>query len=160
MRSLTLAVLSFMLGATLVSLYGNQTPKQQPSQSPQEPNLDMGSAPIVPPGIRATIGRGMTVKGGLFVLDGLDCTACNLDNLTLRYGGGVYQLDHATFSNSVKIELSGAAANTVAFLSNLGIGLCKFPTPMERPNPNKPIIQTANFEKPVIIDLQSPYGQP
>jgi hypothetical protein len=156
MRTLTIAVVSFMLGATLVSLYGSQTVTLQPTQGP---NIDLGATPVVPIGIRGQMGAGMAVNGGLILLDGLGCDACRFDNTTIRYGGGVYSLNHARFSNSVKFEFSGAAANTIVFLSNIGIGLVQFPNPIEAPNPNKPIIQTAKFEKPNIVSLQSPYGQ-
>jgi len=141
MRILTVAVLSFALGATLASLYGSQTSKSQPSmQSQQEPNLDMGRAPTVPLGFGAST-HDAKVSGGLIVLDGYSCVRCEFEGLTLRYGGGVYQLDHSKFGGKVSLQLSGAAANTVAFLSNLGLGICKLPTPMERPNPNKPILK-------------------
>jgi hypothetical protein len=160
MRILTVAVLSFMLGATLASLYGSQTSTPQaPAQSPQKPNVDAGVMPVVPP-VFAISSQFVNASGGLVVLDGYRCRSCNFRSITLRYGGGVFDLTHSTVDGTVNIELVGAAANTVAFLSNLGIGLCKFPAPIERPNPNRPIIQVATFEKPVMIDLMSPYGQP
>jgi hypothetical protein len=54
------------------------------------------------------------VSGGLVVLDGYRCTNCDFRSLTLRYGGGVFDLTHSKVDGTVNIELVGAAANTVA----------------------------------------------
>lgn len=160
MRTLTTAVLSFILGAALASLYGSQTSTPQPPpQSSQRGTISTGRAPVVVPGIVAS-SHDADVTGMNIVLDGYSCVRCDFRDTTLMYGGGVYVLDHSKMEGTANVVLTGAAANTVAFLSNLGLGLCKLPTPMERPNPNRPITQVARFEQPVMIDLRSPYGQP
>lgn len=159
MRTVTVAVLSFILGATLTSLYGSQTSAPHaPVQSAQTPNVDAGRTPVVPPGIGIR-SQFSIASGGVVVLDGFGCTGCEFHSITLRYGGGVYELNGSKFAGDVKFELTGAAANTVAFLSNIGVICVMTPPPAKAPNPNRPIIEMAKFDKPVTVTLRSPYGQ-
>jgi hypothetical protein len=77
------------------------------------------------------------------VLDGLDCRSCAFKDARLVYGGGPFNLEDARFSGKVSLQLTGAAANTVAMLKFVGL--------LEQPN--APIVQPQN-NKP--IERQSP----
>lgn len=159
LKTIAVAVLSFSLGSAVTLLSARQSPVgPQARTPPQEPNVDMGRMPIVPQGFGGRSGP-VIVSGGLIILDGYACLGCTFQDVTLRYGGGVFGLSNANITGTARIELVGAAANTVAFLSTIGVGCYKRPEPLERPHPNVPIVKTAKFEKPILVDLNSPYGQ-
>ena len=159
LKTIAVIVLSFSLGSAVTFLSaGQHSVGPQAKAPPQEPNVDMGRMPIVPQGFGGTSGS-VIVSGGLVILDGYACLGCTFQNVTLRYGGGVFGLSHANITGTARIELVGAAANTVAFLSTIGVCCYKRPEPLERPRPNVPIIETAKFEKALLVDLRSPYGQ-
>ncbi len=159
MRILSVAVLSFVLGATLVSVYGNQASTPQTTSQPRG-YVIAGAAPVVPVLKNRAVISGAIFNGGVHNVDGTECSGCSFTNITLVYGGGAYKLDNSTFSGTINIQLEGAAGNTGAFLNSLGLGECKLPPPMAPPaNPNRPIIHTASFNVPTKINLLSPYGQ-
>ena len=82
---------------------------------------------------RTLIFKRYVLENGTQHLDGFDCRECTFKNVALQYGGGAYHLENAKFSGTTSISLTGAAANTVAFLRFLqsigrGIPGVSFPT--------------------------------
>jgi hypothetical protein len=88
-------------------------------------------------------------------LDGLDCTACTFRSPILRYSGGAFRFTNVRFEGPVRVEFSGAAANTLAMLSLVqALGLSQSPA---RPQPAQPVIRLANMANPVTVTLASPF---
>jgi len=116
--------------------------------------VELGKNAIVP-GLGPPLLR-LHVNGGAQTLDGLDCDDCDFVGATLRYTGGAVKLKNPLFSGIIRVELSGAAANTVALLPLLSaIAAGQTPNPV---NPNKPIIKTASLKAQVrLADWQTPY---
>jgi hypothetical protein len=83
-----------------------------------------------------------TIAEGSQQLDGFDCRHCVFKDVRLGYGGGAYHLEDATFSGTTSLVLTGAAANTVAFLQfmqGIAKGLPGVPAPSNRPIERKTI---------------------
>lgn len=92
-------------------------------------------------------------------LDGFECHKCEFDNAELRYSGGAFNLEEVKFSGTTRVELSGAAANTVAFLKLLN-GLSNGAATAS-PAPNKPIERKATTKKPTgVINFTPPFIGP
>jgi hypothetical protein len=86
------------------------------------------------------------------------------------YGGGAYKLEDNTIVGPVSLELTGAAANTLALLEQFGM-IAKgdppttpdptpTPTPAMVPTPkekNKPITRTKVVDPPLKGDMSSQY---
>jgi hypothetical protein len=89
-------------------------------------------------------------------LDGIECTGCTFNNVTLRYSGGAYKLANATFTGTTRVELRGAAANTIAFLPLLQA--IASGQRAEPPNPNRPVLKTATAKSAFQTSWASPYG--
>lgn len=154
MSKVTVVLVSFALGACSMFFIesGNQT-----STFAQAPPVAIagGGVPIVPP-ITGKFERfGM---GGLsFGVDGTECIDCDFRGTVLQYGGGAYKFTRFKFSGPVRVNLVGAAANTVAFLNLVqALAASQQPPP---PKPNSPILKTANVPQEMIGDFASPYGQ-
>lgn len=154
MRTIIVAFLSFMLGATVVSLYGYQT-----STQPGVPAIHFeGAAPVVPT-VGSVVLNGSTVTGA-YEVDGLYCVNCKFTNAELIYGGGAYTLENATVLPPVRFRFTGAAANTFNFLASFGLIGCPAAAPKPGiPNPNAPIIKNANLIAPIRGNIVSPFGQ-
>jgi uncharacterized protein YjbI with pentapeptide repeats len=89
-------------------------------------------------------------------LDGLDCRGCTFNGAMMRYSGGAFNLENANFSGTTRLELSGAAANTVAFLKFMD-GLAKGVAPKSFPQ-NKPVHKQAIAKNPLPkLDFTAPY---
>jgi hypothetical protein len=89
-------------------------------------------------------------------LDGLDCRGCTFSGALVRYNGGAFNLENANFSGTTELVLSGAAANTVAFLKFMD-GLTKGVAPKSFPQ-NKPIHKKAVAKQALPkIDFTAPY---
>jgi hypothetical protein len=116
--------------------------------------VGLGKEAIVP-GLAPAFLR-LHVKGGTQTLDGLDCDDCDFVDATLKYSGGAVKLKNPLFSGIVRVEPSGAAANTAALLPLLGaIAAGQSPNPV---NPNKPILETASLKTQVKLDgWETPY---
>jgi hypothetical protein len=98
----------------------------------------------------------LEISGEEQALDGLDCRSCTFSDSTLEYGGGAFNFTNVKFSGKTRLVLTGAAANTVAFLQFMhgidkGIPSASLP-------PNRPIEKTAITKKPLgKIDFTAPY---
>lgn len=92
-------------------------------------------------------------------LDGFDCRSCAFKDVTLKYAGGAYNLQNATFSGTTRLVLQGAAANTVAFLGlmrSISNGVPGAPSAAK-----KPVVRSAVAKKPLLkMDSSSPYIGP
>lgn len=89
-------------------------------------------------------------------LDGFDCRDCTFKDVELTYSGGAYHLENAKFSGTTRLVLTGAAANTLAFvqfMQDIASGLPGVPPP-----PNKPIERKATAKKPMTrMDATAPF---
>jgi hypothetical protein len=86
--------------------------------------------------------------------------------IIFRYGGGAYNLNGSVIAGGVRLELIGAAANTVHLLESLGFvkttgadtvtGVVPVP-PQGVPTTNQPIIKKTTLAKPLKGDIASQY---
>jgi hypothetical protein len=122
------SLISFVAGMVVMSLVasGNHT-----SIFAQEPSAQ-SAPPATPPFIGVKIAGGpipevkpinvrMSYIGAMGApsdvrVDGVECSHCVFDGAILRYGGGNFSLSDFSVSGPVRIELDGAARNTVLFL--------------------------------------------
>jgi hypothetical protein len=153
MSKVTVAFVSFVLGACCMLLIdsGNHT-----SIFAQAPPVMVGGAgvPVIPPITNKFERFGM---GGMsFGVDGAECIDCDFRGTVLQYGGGAFTFTRFKFSGPVRVNLVGAAANTVAFL-NLVQALAASQQP-PAPKPNSPILKTANLKQEMTGDFTSPYN--
>jgi hypothetical protein len=118
--------------------------------------------PVVPPGPVISLHNVAfsTIGGndGVQQLDGLRCDGCRFDDAVLTYGGGNFELKNVTISGTARLQLTGAAANTVALIDALeSIGL---DSNAILPNliPQRPINKTVTIKKPTRkLDLRPPF---
>jgi hypothetical protein len=81
------------------------------------PVVIRGGIPVVPDIVKTPIFDQMEVSaGGVQALDSLDCRNCSFEDATLTYGGGAFNLVGLKTSGTTTVKLTGAAANTYAFL--------------------------------------------
>lgn len=160
MRIVTVALGSFTLGAVVMFFWGNHTSTSPQSVFAQAPLRVEGAVPIVPPLRHIGVGGHGTVANTEYAVDGLETSGLKFVNVTFMYGGGAYKLANVTVTPPVNIQLTGAAANTFAFLTSFGLIGCPSAQP-KRPqiDPNKPILRTIDLSEPIMRDLISPYGQ-
>lgn len=104
-------------------------------------------------------------------LDGLNCTNCKFEDAALSYAGGVVNLRGSTFSGTTKLQLEGAAANTIAlleFLKAIPKGTLQYKLPINRPitknfssapapPTQRPPAQAAPVPQPKKMDFTAPY---
>ena len=158
MSKVAIALGSFILGACTmlfsVALLGSHTSTFAHS-SAQLRAIGTGGEPTVP-GITMHAEHFGLAGGLLQSIDGLDCKDCKFSDVTLEYSGGAFQLTNFPFSGPLRVNLKGAAANTVAFL-NLVQAIAASQRPPE-PKPNSPIIKTATIKETMTGDFASPYG--
>jgi hypothetical protein len=161
MSKVTVPFASFVLGVltTLAWLFGSHSsiraqepPPQAPpsAQAPQSLPLLAGGAgvPAVPPITQHFEDFGIVGMSGAFGVDGIECTRCKFSGPVLRYGGGNFQLTDFRFSGPVRVELIGAAANTVLFLNfvqSLSVGQ----VPPKPTIPKPPMIKTVAVKETV-----------
>ena len=151
MHTVTLALGSFIVGAFCASLLlgGIHTPMSAQSAFAQPSTLVQADnkIPVVPPGITqlSNVSAGPVSKQQL---DGIACKNFELKAREMKYGGGNFAFDHCTFNGVVTVELTGAAANTMAMLQVLS-HLRQPSVPI--PNPNTPRIETIKLEKPLTV---------
>lgn len=92
-------------------------------------------------------------------IDGLDCRGCDFENVRLTYGGGAFNLENPRFSGTTTLTLTGAAANTVAFLKlmeQVGNGLPGLPNDVLRPH--TPVKRRFTAKKPMKhMTVTAPY---
>lgn len=137
------ALLSFALGV-LTTLWlspaGNHT-----SIWAQEPGRTIGigggGVPVVPPISQHFADFGVAGPAMAFNVDGAECVRCKFDGPVLKYGGGNFQFTDFSFRGPVRVELTGAAFNTMLFLHFVQ-GLAAGQAPQQTA-PNPPLMQTA-----------------
>lgn len=177
MSKIALAVGSFLLGVCSVlalNLSGIQTsPVPQMPKRPDLPKvpetfppnpmgkeaeaIGIGDFSPVIPGLADLAPKGEHLTAARQRLDGLRCIGCTFNGVTFEYAGGATNLVNAKFTGPVRIELSGAAANTVAVVAFLQMAARgKKPT---MPNPNVPMVKTANVQIDIgTADLVTPFN--
>ncbi len=154
MSKVTIAAVSFALGvaAAFLALSGSHTsvlaqaPLSQaptPQAPPSMPNIvGGGGAPTVPPITQHFTDFGLAVPGMPFGVDGTECVRCVFNGQAFRYGGGNFQFTDFRFSGPVRVELIGAARNTVIFLEFVQ-ALAAGQAPPKPAVPSAPIVRTA-----------------
>ena len=110
-----------------------------------------GAVPVVP-GLGAPMQDSQFVRVGRQPLDGLNCARCVFDGTTLTYGGGAYNIPAFTFSN-IRVQFTGAAANTLRFLQ-LMESLRHVPA-QPAPQPKQSIEVKIPTNKPITVQLVS-----
>ena len=138
MRTVALAFGSFMLGAfcAFLLLGGIHTPISGQLAFAQPPTFVQtdNKIPVVPQGI-IELSKVSAGPAAMQQLDGIACKNFEFSARELKYGGGNFAFDHCTFNGVVTVELTGAAANTMALLQILS-HLRRPSVPI--PNPNTP----------------------
>lgn len=107
------------------------------------------------PGLNPASGgfRKFHITNGAQQIDGLDVSDWEFENSIVAYGGGAVKLSPATFKGNIRIVLTGAAANTMAFVNLLTSA--KRPAP---PNPNVPIERLVTLSSPMTdVTFVAPY---
>jgi len=169
MSRITLVLGSLIVGVVLGALFfGNYTVTlAQPlavAGGPQNPppisggtidcagvpgcvSLGLHSEPTIPGLARPVADMGFV--HGTQPLDGLDCNNCAFKDETIRYSGGAVRLIGPKFEGEIKIELSGAAANTLSLMPMFAaIAAGQKPEP---PNPNRPVLKTVSIKTPITV---------
>ncbi|PYT63021.1 MAG: hypothetical protein DMG35_05530 [Acidobacteria bacterium] len=90
-----------------------------------------------------------------FGVDGTECVRCVFNGQAFRYGGGNFQFTDFRFSGPVRVELIGAARNTVIFLQFVQ-ALAAGQAPTKPAIPNEPIIRTAMVKETVTGSFGTP----
>jgi hypothetical protein len=81
-----------------------------------------GAEPVVPKRQLVNAAHVITSDGYVLKLDGLRCTACEINSGgILSYGGGSFELRDFHHTGSIEISLTGAAWNTYKLLFMLGL---------------------------------------
>ena len=158
MRTIPVALGSFMLGALAMFFCGSHLSTPQ-SVYAQAPVRDKAAIPVIPP-LHHAVMKGGLVTDMAYAVDGMEAKGTRFTNVTFEYGGGAYKLENATIVPPINVSLTGAAANTAAFLSAFGLLGC--PT-AEPPRPegsiNQAITKTSSVRRPIHGTFMSPYGQ-
>jgi hypothetical protein len=160
----TLALGSFAVGLLLGSLvFGSHTVTA--AQSPAKPAPPIltplmpcpSCEPTVPPITRQIDAMGLDGNGlAALTLDGTEYNGTTFASNTLEYAGGSYNLVNVKFSLPVRLQLKGAAANTVGLIALLeAVNAGAAPKPMP---PNLPVLRTADHSHTVTVSFASPYG--
>jgi hypothetical protein len=113
--------------------------------------------PNVPP-IMMRVSRLKITNGGSQTIDGLLCDNCEFHDATLKYSGGAFQFTNFKFTGTTKVEVSGAAANTFAFMRLMNAIAAGSPAP--KVEPNKPLEQIAIAKVAFTASLRSPFIGP
>ena len=159
MRIVTVALGSFMVGALCMSFLGRYTSTLPQSVFAQTAMRSKLAVPIVPPLTHIT-SIGDHIDGLIYAVDGIESKDGIFHDATFEYGGGAYRLENAAISGTVGFKFTGAAANTVSFLSAFGmIGCPAAKPPKPETNPNQPIMENAKLSIPYKGDLIGPFGQ-
>jgi hypothetical protein len=161
MSKIALAVGSFIVGACSILLLGSHTsisaqpPQSVPSQ-PRSTIVNISDAIPAVPALRHIVFTKGAFTGGTQQLDGLECESCLFDNVTFTYGGGAVRLVNPSISGPIRVELTGAAANTVAVIQYLqAIDANRQPAPI---NPRTPILKSATARRVFKADFITPSG--
>lgn len=158
MSRVTIALGSFIAGACSMLLFSGS----QASLRAQEAKMTGRSTPIVAtelvplvPQLVATFSN-EEIDAEQQQIDGLGFVHCTINSRVLTYGGGSFFFQDVKLPKSVRIDLVGAAANTVTFLSV--IQGARIVAPPKQATPNAPIDKMASSEERLTFSLNSPYG--
>jgi hypothetical protein len=158
MRKVTIALVSFALGAIFAVLLGNGrsalVSQVSAQQLPRSPYI-----PLVPPPPR-TFAEGNVFDNQAIIVDGTYSRFSKYINPTFEYGGGAFYMKGVEIDGNVNIELIGAAANTAGFLKMFGLYGCTVVAPPTPPviDMDKPMTKTVKLTKPLSGDLKAPFG--
>ena len=121
MSRVTLAFGSFIAGACCMFFIQSGI---QPSTWAQTPVPAVGETYTIPtvPGLGPERFNDIYRNVNAVQLDGLNCYSCVIENsiAALRYGGGAYKLTDTQFIGPIRIQLQGAALNTLGLLVEIG----------------------------------------
>lgn len=181
MSKVTLALGSFVVGLCIGSLmFGNhavtfaQAPSVPPPEKPPSHRMIFkgggakgagpgsagvrvqGTIPTFLPLEQTPIFENFTFFDEAQDLDGIECTRCTFNNVTLRYSGGAYKLTDDIFTGTTRVELGGAAANTISFIALLQAIAAG--QKAEPPNPNRPVLKAATAKSAFQTSWAGPYG--
>jgi hypothetical protein len=172
MRNVIIGSGSFVLGMVFASVLGFGNPHTStvrhflglPSAfaqtTPPSPPKPAPLSPFVPrfPAVGIESTRNRHVRE-VVELDGVASDGEIFQDVTLRYGGGAFLLRNATVEGNIKLEVFGAARNTVALLAMLHLMGCPAAAPKMAPTaPNTPMLSTASLKEPLTGTFESPYG--
>ena len=147
MSKVTLSAMSFVAGMFCMFLIASgshtstfaQAPTPAPTPAPSGPlgaKINGVPMPDIPPIGRHFEHFGVSGAPSDIGVDGLECVSCSFTGATLRYSGGNFNLSNFTISGPIRVELTGAAKNTVIFL-NFVQGLTNGQAPTKAPNKNQ-----------------------
>jgi hypothetical protein len=154
MSKVTLALGSFIFGFFASWLLSGTRPSVlAQTREPEHHGINLEREPVVP-GLGPHI-TNSTVSGSLQAIDGLDCDGCKFSDVTLEYSGGAFTLTNFSFSGPIRVNLRGAAANTLAFIQFLNA--LKASQQPKQPAPGKPIPMLATIKQAAMGDFKSPY---
>jgi hypothetical protein len=163
MSKLLLSLLSFIAGICVTLLTGSRMPSLD-AQSVSNITFvggqgmtsgirpDPAAVPVVKP-LNPTLSvKNVGIRNSHSQqLDGLKCNQCRFEDATLTYGGGAFDLKNSSITGTTRLQLTGAAANTVALLDLLrGIQVDSPPKmkDIERKAKVKRPINQLNFSPP------------
>jgi hypothetical protein len=166
MSRVTLAFGSFLLGLCVMYLFGSHTStivQRVLAQETHKPPITQfgivieNAEPRLPP-LGPFMQRGLLGSKVRFQqLDGLNCDGCVITAEALTYAGGVYSCPRCKLTVD-RVELRGAALNTLTFLMQVGVvGQPATPsTPKGEPfNPNAPNVKIAEDKSSTSLMLVS-----
>jgi hypothetical protein len=173
MRNVIIGSGSFVLGMVFASVLGFGNPHTStirhffglPSalaqSTPPSPPKPAPLSPFVPrfPAVGIESSQNRHARGEVIDFDGVASDGEIFQDVTLRYGGGAFLLRNATVEGNIKLEVFGAARNTVALLAILHLLGCPATAPKMPPiAPNTPMLNTASLKEPLTGTFESPYG--
>ena len=175
MTKVALALGSFTVGAVLGSLFlGIHTSTSAQALSSDKHPYDLveitdgvpapteaigtipNGVPQVPP-ILIRVSRLKITNGGVQTIDGMLCDDCEFNNATIKYSGGAYSVARSKFTGKTTFLVSGAAANTLAFLRLMDAIEAGSSAPKIAPNQPLEQIAKARENTSLLATLRSPF---
>ncbi len=159
MRKVTIALVSFALGAIFALLLGNRPSTLMSQVSAQEQPPRSPYIPVVPP-LPRMFAEGNVFDNQTITVDGTMSRFSKYINPTFVYGGGAFYMKGVEIGGKVNIELIGAAANTASFLKMFGLYGCPVAAPPSPPviDMDKPVTKTVSLPQPINGDVKTPFG--
>ncbi len=155
MRSLTIALASFIVGAACMFLFGNHTfALVHPVFAEEADTGNIYVPKIRQAGIESRYNK--HGNGERFRLDGVSSTGELFENVTLVYGGGAFEMTNPIFRGDITVDLTDAAANAAAFLNMFGLIGCPTNTEPLTYKTNTPI-RMIHLKAPASGTFLSPY---
>jgi hypothetical protein len=159
MSKITCCVLSMLIGALLaLSVSGNHTVMVVHAEGDTVCRMfgpRPATSPTVPPlscHFHGNILEGNSGTGSI-PLDGATFEGGTIKNATFVYSGGTFAFDNVKVDpGTIRLDLEGAAANTVRFLA-LWQNLGRKPLPNEPRNQNVPTVKTISITEPTTLNF-------